>query len=194
MAERRASKELWAGSPARATLTQPCYWVKTFEQPSIELVEAEANWCERETFWDMDAEPDKLTPRLRVGVSELEARWQRCAHLEQWEAALEIANAIVILSPDWPNGWVYKASSLNELNRPEAACEILRQAAKRLPTDEIILYDLACVCCVLGRVDEGRGWLDSAIEAGGKETKLRALCDPELEPVRRGLLGARLAE
>jgi hypothetical protein len=35
----------------------------------------------------------------------------------------------------------------------------------------------------LKRVDEARTWLGKAIKAGGKEVKLRALDDPDLEPV-----------
>jgi hypothetical protein len=35
----------------------------------------------------------------------------------------------------------------------------------------------------LKRFDEARGWLRKAIEEGGNEIKLRALDDPDLEPL-----------
>jgi hypothetical protein len=56
-------------------------------------------------------------------------------------------------------------------------------AAALFPADEIILYDLACVCCALKRPDEARAWLAKAIEAGGDEIKKRALDDTDLKPV-----------
>jgi tetratricopeptide (TPR) repeat protein len=113
----------------------------------------------------------------------LEVRWQICANLEKWGAALDIASAIVTMAPDWASGWIYRASSLTELNRQEEAYETLSTAAARFPSAEIILYDLACACCSLKQFDEARGWLRKAIEEGGNEIKLRALDDPDLEPL-----------
>ena len=69
------------------------------------------------------------------------------------------------------------------VNRQEEAYETLSTAAARFPSAEIILYDLACACCSLKQFDEARGWLRKAIEEGGNEIKLRALDDPDLEPL-----------
>ncbi len=33
----------------------------------------------------------------------------------------DIASAIVKMVPDWPSGWIYRASSLTELNRHQEA-------------------------------------------------------------------------
>jgi hypothetical protein len=82
---------------------------------------------------------------------------------------------------------VYRASSLTELNRPQEAYETLSAAAALFPGDEIIAYDLACVCCALKRGDEARLWLARAIEAGGDTIKLKALDDPDLEPIWKGI-------
>jgi Flp pilus assembly protein TadD len=87
--------------------------------------------------------------------------------------------------PEWPSGWIYRASSLTELNRHQEAYETLSAAAALFPTDEIIPYDLACVCCALKRFDEVRTWLGKGIDVGGKDVKLRALDDPDLEPLWR---------
>ena len=114
-----------------------------------------------------------------------------CANLEKWPDALGIANAIVKESPDWTNGWIYKASSLNEMGRFQEAYETLSQAAANFPTDEIIPYDLACVCCALKRFDEARTWLGRAVGAGGKEIKQRALDDPDLEPLWKSIGGLK---
>ena len=85
--------------------------------------------------------------------------------------------------PDQPEGWIYRASSLRELNRHQEAHETLSAAAALFPADEIILYDLACVCCALNKLEEARTWLGIAIMAGGEETSRRALGDPDLKPL-----------
>jgi hypothetical protein len=85
--------------------------------------------------------------------------------------------------PNWPSGWIFNASSLTELTRQHEACETLSAAVARFPSDEIIMHDLACACCALKQFDEARAWLAKAIEAGGTEIKLRAMDDPDLEPL-----------
>ena len=59
--------------------------------------------------------------------------------------------------------------------------------AALFPVDEIIPYDLACVCCGLKLLDEARSWLAKAIEAVGNAIKLKALDDPDLEPIWKGI-------
>jgi hypothetical protein len=62
---------------------------------------------------------------------------------------------------------------VTELNRHQEAHQTLSEAVMRFPSDEIILYDLTCVCCALKRIDEARGWLAKAIEVSGNEIKLK---------------------
>jgi tetratricopeptide (TPR) repeat protein len=135
---------------------------------------------------EANEELEKITPSLRAHPSVLEVRWQIYANLGKWEPALDVASAIVKMVPDWPSGWTYQASSLKELNRPQQAYEVLSGAVAKFPSDEIILYDIACVCCTLKRPEEAREWLAKAIEAGGNEIRKRALDDPDLEPLRKG--------
>jgi hypothetical protein len=78
---------------------------------SIHL-EAAQGWCELHAFAEADAELDKITASLRAHPSVLEVRWQIHANLEKWAGALDIASAIVKMVPDWPSGWIYRASSL----------------------------------------------------------------------------------
>jgi hypothetical protein len=70
-----------------------------------------------------------------------------------------------------------------ELDRHQEAYETLSAAAALFPGDEIIPYDLACICCALKRVDVARLWLSKAIEVGGDAIKLKALDDTDLEPL-----------
>ena len=149
-------------------------------------VDAAQGWCELHAFAEADAELDNIPASLRSHPKVLEVRWQIHANLEKWAGALDIACAIVEMEPDWPSGWIYRASSLTELNRHQEAYEALSEAATRFPPDEIILYDLACVGCKLKRFDEALEWLAKAIEVGGKDVRLRALDDPDLEPIWKG--------
>ena len=81
------------------------------------------------------------------------------------------------------NSCQFPASSLGDLNRLQEARDMLRLAMEKFPSDEIIPYDLACVCCALGRLEEAHEWLRRAMDIGGKEIRLRALGDPDLEPL-----------
>jgi Flp pilus assembly protein TadD len=93
-----------------------------------------------------------------------------------------LAQAILKLVPEEPEGHIYTANTLQELGRNEEAYGVLVEAATKFPDDEIITYDLACVLCALGRTAEARNWLAKAIDLGGDEIKLRALDDSDLEP------------
>jgi predicted Zn-dependent protease len=106
-------------------------------------------------------------------------------NLERWEQALEAATAIRDIKPEPPEGWIYCASTLVTLGRNQKAVQVLEEAVKAFPDDEIINYDLASVCCLLGRTEEARKWLSRAVELGGDEVKLKALDDPDLGPVWR---------
>jgi tetratricopeptide (TPR) repeat protein len=157
--------------------------VKPLEPPDSLHLQAAEGWCELHAFAEADAELDNIAASLRAHPKVLEVRWQVYANLEKWAGALDIASAIVKLVPDWPSGWIYRASSLTELNRHQEAYETLSDAVALFPADEIILYDLACVCCALKRFDEARTWLAKAIETGGNAIKLKALDDSDLEPL-----------
>ena len=157
--------------------------MKPLEPPDSLHLQAAQGWCELHAFAEADAELDKIAASLRAHPKVLEVRWQIYANLEKWAGALDIASAIMKLVPDWPSGWIYRGSSLSELNRQQEAYETLSAAAALFQGDEIIPYDLACVCCALKRPDEARTWLGKAIKAGGSAVKLRAQDDPDLEPL-----------
>ena len=70
--------------------------------------------------------PSKTNPQVHVQTAsentrgfELALEWYSAldANLEKWAGALDIASAIVKTVPEWSSGWIYRASSLTELNR-----------------------------------------------------------------------------
>ncbi len=159
----------------------------TLSLQDIHHLDTAIGWCELKSFLEANEELDKIAPQARSHPRVLEIRWQVYANLEKWEGALEIANALTKHASICPEGWIYRASTLVELNRHDEAYETLIEAANNFPTDEIIHYDLACVCCQLKRNEEARRWLQQAIDLGGNEIKLKALEDGDLETIWKNL-------
>ena len=62
-----------------------------------------------------------ISANLRAHPSVLEVRWQVYANLEKWDGALDLATAIVKMVPQKPEGYIYTASTLQELGRQEEA-------------------------------------------------------------------------
>ena len=160
--------------------------MKPLEPPDSFHLQAAQGWCELRSFLQANEELEQISPQFRAHPSVLEVRWQIYAYLKQWEGALDIAKALVIMRPGWANDWIWHASSLAGLGRHAEAVEVLTGAADRFPTHAGIQYDLACVCCLLNRVDEARVWLGKAVELGRAAIKLRALEDHVLETLWRG--------
>ncbi len=157
------------------------------QPPDIFYVEAAKGWCELHAYSEAEAELDKVSPEARNHPKFLEARWQVCANLQKWETALDVANTLITLVPEVPEGWIYKGSTLVGLKRLPEAHDTLSQAAEKFPSDEIFAYDFACVCCAMGRYDESKDWLGKAIDVGGNPIRARALDDPDLEALWNSL-------
>ena len=78
--------------------------VKPLEPPDSLHLEAAEGWLELGNHVEANEELEKITPQLRVHPDVLELRWQIHAAANQWEAALNIAAALVQLAPDDPVG------------------------------------------------------------------------------------------
>jgi predicted Zn-dependent protease len=152
-------------------------------------VEAAKGWCALHDFAEAAKELAQVSPTAVEHPRVLEARWQVSANLDRWGEAHAISTALTRLAPHAPEGWIYLASSLAELDRKQEAFEVLRGAASDFLDDEIIHYDLACLCCALGKVAEGERWVARAIEIGGEQVRRKALDDEDLEPLWRRIVG-----
>ena len=155
------------------------------EQPDSAWVDAAQGWCELQQFDEASAELEKVDPAHSSHPLVLEARWQISANLGDWTKALDQALAVTKVEPNWPNGWIYLANSLAMVELTQEAYDTLKSAQQKFPEQEIICYDLACLCENLDRRDEARKWIQKAIDLGGEEIRLRAISDPDLE----GLIG-----
>jgi len=152
-------------------------------------VEAAKGWCALHDFAEAAKELGQVSPTAVEHPRVLEVRWQVCANLDRWDEAHAVSTALTRLAPHAPEGWIHLASSLAELDRKQEAFEVLRGAASDVLDDEIIHYDLACLCCALGKVAEGERWVARAIEIGGEQVRRKALDDEDLEPLWRRIVG-----
>jgi len=156
--------------------------------PDTFHLEAAQGWLELGNHVEAEAELNKITPRFRAHPAVLEVRWEICARAKKWDAALQIATALVRVAPDHPLGWVHRSFCLYELERTAEAHDKLPRATHKSPEDAIMRYNLACHECRLGRLEQARHWLQKAFEVGDPQRiKLMALDDPDLKPLWRDI-------
>jgi tetratricopeptide (TPR) repeat protein len=149
-------------------------------------LDAAEGWIGLGNRMEADIELDKIELELRAHPEILEVRWQIYAKAKKWDAALDIAAALVQLVPEAPLGWLHRSYCLHELKRTEEARDNFLRVVDKFPDDPIMRYNLACYECQLGRLEQAKNWLDKAFELGDpKKIKLMALDDPDLEPLWR---------
>lgn len=163
--------------------------VNKLQPPDSHHLAAAKGWLELLAFDDAARELEAIAPTLREHPDMLEVRWALAANAGNWQDALAIAVCLTQLMPTKAEGWIYQGSALTELNRHNDAYAVLLQGHDRCPQDEILAYDLGCVCCALGRDDEAAGWIYKAIAMAGDEMRQRALEDPDLEKIHGRLRG-----
>lgn len=149
-------------------------------------LEAAEGWLELGAHIEAEVELEHISPENRAHSAVLEVQWQVLAKAKKWEAALDIASAIIRLSPEDTFGWVHRSFSLHELKRTAEAKDKLLQVVDRFPDEAIMRYNLACYECQLGHLDQARNWLEKAFKLSDpKKMKLMALDDVDLVPLRK---------
>jgi predicted Zn-dependent protease len=133
---------------------------------------------------DAEVELQGLSPDAAGHPATLELRWRILAKSNQWDACLEIAQAITTAAPRLPSGWIHLSYALHELKRTQEAWDNLLAVVGRFPEEPAMTYNLACYACRLGRLREARRWYKATLALGRKEaTRRLALEDPDLEPL-----------
>src|SRR5258706_431810 len=87
-------------------------------------------------------------------------QWEIQSRNDQWQAALNIAEAIVAALPGEPIGFIYRSFALHKLGRIDEARQQLLLGARRFPADWRIAYNLACYAGQLGDSAGALNWLD----------------------------------
>lgn len=132
----------------------------------------------------MDGTPPSPEASLECSVHPhvLLVHWEIYFRAENWQAAHQIAEALITRLPDEPIGWIYRSFALKQMHQTKAAVQQLLPAARKFSDDWRIAYNLACYNAELGDVANAWNWLDHAIEIGDVEQiKLEALAEPALE-------------
>jgi len=158
--------------------------MKQFEPPDIHHLTAAEGWIELGSPVEANAELENIAPELRAHPAVLDLRWHIYAHLKKWDECMFLADRVVVADPTLVSGWIHRSFALHELKRTQEAFDLLFPAVELFPKAELIRYNLACYCAQLGKIKEAREWLEKAFALGdAKEMKLRALDDPDLEPL-----------
>jgi tetratricopeptide (TPR) repeat protein len=145
--------------------------------------QAAQGWLELENHLEANEELEKITAALRTHPDVLELRWQIYAKAKKWEACYDIANALLSAAPERADGWIHCAYALHEMKRTKEAWDTLFAVNDRFGNAPTVAYNLACYACQLGNLDTALEWLRKAFEIGGKDYKLMALDDRDLEPL-----------
>src|SRR5438874_640366 len=80
--------------------------------PDSHHVNAALGWLELGNPSEADAELAKVAPGLRSHPAVLELRWQIYAKAEKWDAAVDVATALIAALPDHAGGWLNYAYAL----------------------------------------------------------------------------------
>ncbi len=158
--------------------------MQPLEPPDSLHLQAAQGWLELGNHVEAEVELAKIAPRRQTHPAVLEVRWEVSAKAKKWDLALEIASALVKAVPDHPLGWVHRSFCLHELERTAEARDNLLRVVDRFPEDAIMLYNLACYECRLGRLGQAKRWLRAAFDTGdAQHLKPMALDDPDLRPL-----------
>src|ERR1035441_11061527 len=88
--------------------------MKQLELYDLRHLEAADGWLGLGNHVEADEELEQITPENRAHPAVLEIRWQIYAKAKKWNAALDIASALIQSVPEHPLGWVHRAYSLHE--------------------------------------------------------------------------------
>jgi tetratricopeptide (TPR) repeat protein len=157
--------------------------VKLLGIPDSRHLKAAQGWLGLGNHVEANEELEKISPENRAHTDVLEVRWEIYAKVGKWEECVEIAEAVIKLAPNQPQGWIHRSYALHELKRPGAAFDQLLPAARRFPKQWLIPYNLACYCAQTGRLDECEEWFKKAMVIDEHTVKKAALDDPDLKPL-----------
>ncbi len=126
-----------------------------------------------------------ITPQNRAHPSVLAVRFEIFAKAGKWDAAAEIAAALVKMQPNQPGAWITLAYATRR--KPGGgilpAKEVLTSVQKRFPKVWLIPYNLACYCAQLGRLEDSAAWFKKAMAIDEHTVKRAAIDEPDLKPL-----------
>jgi tetratricopeptide (TPR) repeat protein len=143
---------------------------------------AAQGWLELGNHLEADKELDEIAPQLRAHPDVLELRWEIHGRANKWDACVDIAEALIKLTPVRPEGWIHRSFALHELKRTREAFDKLLPAADKFPRLWTIPYNLSCYCAQLRRLEQCEVWFKKAMAVDEHKVKRAAIDDPDLQP------------
>jgi tetratricopeptide (TPR) repeat protein len=131
---------------------------------------------------DADAELDKIDPFNRAAPEILALRVEIYWKLKKWELMREIAKRLNEFEPNEVHWIVSYAFATRRAVSIEVAKKILLSAVSRFPKEAVILFNLACYECQLGRLDVAKDYLKKVFEID-PSWRRAALDDEDLRPL-----------
>ncbi|MGO9201791.1 MAG: tetratricopeptide repeat protein [Limisphaerales bacterium] len=138
--------------------------ITALQPPDCFHLEAAQGWLELGNMAEANNELDNITAGLRAHPHVLNVRLDIYAAAKKWEAALDIAAALVRLAPEEAFGWVNRSFCLHEMKRTAEARDNLLGVVDKFPDDAIMRYNLARYECRLGRMEQANGVRDRRTE------------------------------
>jgi tetratricopeptide (TPR) repeat protein len=129
------------------------------EPPDQQLFEAACGYVQLQMFHEANEGLEKIDPFNRAAPEILALRIEIYQGLEKWELMAEIAKRLTEFdqtNPQWPVSLAYATRRTNSI---EAAKEILLNAERKLPSDAVIKYNLACYFCQEGNLQTAKDYL-----------------------------------
>jgi predicted Zn-dependent protease len=167
------------GEPTKPTLSVPLQGTDRFHLRVAE------GWMGLGDYAAASEQLEKISLDQRTDPAVLKVRWQISINAKDWEAALDVATALVRVNPMESLGWTHRSYALHELKRTAEARDNLLCAVETFTDNATMRYNLACYESHLGRVEEAKGWLVEAFKLGDKRRmKQMALADSDLEPLK----------
>jgi tetratricopeptide (TPR) repeat protein len=157
--------------------------VQPLTPPDSHHLLAAQGWLELGSHSEANEELEQVSPSKRAHPNVLEIRWKVFSHFKKWDACFDIASALVKLSPERAESWIYRSSSLHALKRTQEALENLLPIAQRFPNNWTIPYNLACYSAQIGQFEEAKEWFKKAILIDEKAVQRSAIDDPDLNPL-----------
>jgi predicted Zn-dependent protease len=137
-------------------------------------------------FLELGMPEDALAELDELSVSDavvLHLRVDALIRLKDWPAAAAICLSMTEQEPAEAGWWIQAAYAQRRAVSIEAAETILRAGLMRHPAHMLMLYNLACYACVLGREDEARELLLRSMRGNAAEVVTMAKRDPDLAPL-----------
>lgn len=138
-------------------------------------------WLELGVVDEAETELGRIRPEYGGCSDALEIRFQILIRRKRFPEALTVAQLQAREYPAEFRGHMNLGNALFWLDRSQEAYDTVVRVLDDHPKIAALPYNLACYCMKLGREDDARGWLETAMKIGQRRGVIQhALADPDL--------------